>query len=68
MMKLTLSYPSKEEERRILDRMAATETQLAVQAVVSWKILPLLANLWMPSMLTQKSVIMWSNNCRHSPT
>jgi MoxR-like ATPase len=35
MMKLTLSYPSKEEERSILDRMAATETQLAVQAVVS---------------------------------
>lgn len=35
MMKLTLSYPSKEEERRILDRMAGTETQLAVQAVVS---------------------------------
>jgi MoxR-like ATPase len=35
MMKVTLSYPSKADERRILDRMAATETQLTVDAVVS---------------------------------
>jgi MoxR-like ATPase len=35
MMKVTLSYPSKEDERRILDRMSATETQLSVDTVVS---------------------------------
>jgi len=35
MMKVRLSYPSKADERRILDRMAATETQLTVDAVVS---------------------------------
>lgn len=35
MMKVKLSYPTKAEERRILDRMATSEIQLAVEAVVS---------------------------------
>ena len=35
MMKLKLSYPSKDEERLILDRMASTDSQLSVDAVVS---------------------------------
>jgi MoxR-like ATPase len=34
MLKLKISYPSIEEERRILDRMARTETDIPVNAVV----------------------------------
>ncbi|UCE61201.1 MAG: MoxR family ATPase, partial [Phycisphaerales bacterium] len=35
MLKLVVDYPSKEEERRILDRMAATSPQLDIDAVMS---------------------------------
>ncbi len=34
MLKLKIGYPTIEEERRILDRMARTETDLAVNAVI----------------------------------
>ena len=34
MFKLSISYPSKEEERRILDRMASTAPKVAVQSVI----------------------------------
>jgi len=35
MMKLLVDYPSRDEERQILDRMASTAPQLAVDAVTS---------------------------------
>lgn len=35
MLKLKIDYPSKEEERQILDRMAATDIQFDIKAVIS---------------------------------
>ena len=35
MLKLKIDYPSKDEERQILDRMAATDIQFDIQAVIS---------------------------------
>lgn len=35
MLKIKIDYPSKEEERRILDRMAATHTSFDIQPVVT---------------------------------
>jgi MoxR-like ATPase len=37
MLKLKIDYPSKEEERKILDRMAATNTDFDIRAVISPK-------------------------------
>jgi MoxR-like ATPase len=37
MMKVVVSYPSKEEERRILDRMASTAPQIEIDPVMSPK-------------------------------
>src|SRR5210317_167632 len=34
MLKLKVDYPSRDEERRILERMAHTDTQIAVDAVI----------------------------------
>jgi len=35
MLKLKIDYPGKDEERQILDRMAATDIQFDIQAVIS---------------------------------
>ena len=35
MLKLKIDYPNKEEERKILDRMAATNTEFDIKAVIS---------------------------------
>ena len=35
MLKLKIDYPNKDEERQILDRMAATDIQFDIQAVIS---------------------------------
>ena len=35
MMKLKIDYPNKDEERKILDRMAATSTNFDIKAVIS---------------------------------
>jgi len=35
MLKLKIDYPDKDEERQILDRMAATDIQFDIQAVIS---------------------------------
>lgn len=35
MLKLKIDYPSKDEERQILDRMAATDIQFDIKAVIS---------------------------------
>ncbi len=37
MLKLKIDYPNKEEERKILDRMAATNTEFDIKAVISPK-------------------------------
>jgi MoxR-like ATPase len=35
MLKLKIDYPNKDEERQILDRMAATDVQFDIKAVIS---------------------------------
>jgi MoxR-like ATPase len=35
MLKLKINYPNKDEERKILDRMAATNTEFDIKAVIS---------------------------------
>jgi len=39
MLKLKIDYPSIEEERRILDRMACTETDISVQSIIDPKVI-----------------------------